>query len=312
MKFSVIISLIVICISCRENSSTHAKNINKFNNRHEVKFYNYTENTIPSFFNAMIDQHLQELKIIDSSIFREVCILNNLDLENVQNVKCFYTISFLHKFFTCQNAINGSRGKIINIPYYWHWVTPNPRDEIMLNKLNRKLNEVISPQEFSKYKSFADIDRTPYLFLSELFLDSPKYFSSLSDTFSTFGWCSEREMAFVSLLDILGYNGKVIAENNHSWSEFIIPMIDKKKKSHIFKVKVDNTFDHMDWDKVSPGDIIRWNGYQGKSKLANWYNLQAHSEKEKEQISKFPISKLAIKRIENSLVEYLTHTINVR
>jgi len=68
----------------------------------------------------------------------------------------------------------------------------------------------------------------------------------------------------------------------------------------------------MDWDKVSPSDIIRWNEYQGKSKQANWYNLQAHSEKEKEQISMFPISKVAIKRIENGLVEYLDRTINAR
>jgi len=229
MKISVITTFILISFSCRENSTTHSKNINKVKYDHLVKISNYSVNTIPTFFDAVVGEHLKELKIIDSSLFRQFCISNNLELENSQNAKRFYTISFLHKFFTCQNASNGSRGGIINIPYYWHWVTPNPRYEIFLNNSNKKLSEVRPPEEFSKYKSFADIDRTPYLFLSELFLDSPKYYSSLCDTFSTFGWCSEREMAFVSLLDILGYKGKVIAENNHSWSEFIIPMIDNKK-----------------------------------------------------------------------------------
>jgi hypothetical protein len=312
MKISVIATLIFISFCCGGNSTTHSNNFNTVKHGHKVEANNYSVNSIPAFFEAVVNEHMNELKIIDSTLFEQLCTSNYLDHENPKNIKYFYTLSFLHKFFTCQNAGNGSRGGIINIPYYWHWVNPNPRHEIILNTFNIKLNDVKPPTEFSKYKSFADIDRTPFLFLSELFLDKPKYYSTLCDTFSTFGWCSEREMAFVCLLDILGYKGKVIAENNHSWSEFIIPMNNNKKETQQFKVTVDNTFDLMDWNKISSNEVNLWNAYQGQSKQANWYNLKAHSEKEKEQISLFPISNIAIKRIEHDLVEYFDRAINER
>lgn len=311
MKISVITTLIFITFSCGENSATHSRNLQTLKSSYKVEVADYSVNSIPAFFEAVVSEHLKELLIIDSSLFNQFCISNDLDRENPKNTEHFYTISFLHKFFTSQNATDGSRGDIVNIPYYWHWVNPNPRYDIFVNKSNLKLSDVKPPKEFSKYRSFADIDRTPYLFLSELFLEKPKYYSSLSDTFSTFGWCSEREMAFVCLLDILGYKGKVIAENNHSWSEFIIPMIDNKKETKEFKVTVDNTFDQMDWNKISPGDIVKWDRYLGTSKLATWYNIKAHSEKEKEQISRFPVSNAAIKRIETDLVNYIDRSINL-
>lgn len=300
----------MFCFSCGENSSSNSKIKNRLKYSYKVKISRYHVNSIPTFFEAIVANHLNEIKITDSSQFREFCNANSIEVNNSLNANFYYTVSTLHKFFTCQNATNGSRGSIINIPYYWHWVNPNPRYEIFLKKSNKRLNEITPPKEFSKYKSFADIDRTPYLFMSELFIDTPKYYSTLSDTFSTFGWCSEREMAFVSLMDILGYKGKVIAESNHSWSEFIIPMIDNKNESQEFKVKIDNTFDLVNWDKISSADIIKWNNYQGKSKQAEWYNIQAHSEKEKGRIQMFPLSKAAINRIEKCFVDYLNRTIN--
>jgi len=310
MKISTIVMFIILSFSCGEIFTSQSKNRDSRSVDSRVKIVEYSVNTIPAFFEAIIKEHFKEIKTLDSSLYKQFCASNELDSKNSKNEYRYYTLSFLHKFFTCQNASNGSRGEIINIPYYWHWVSPNPRYNIYFNKSNKKLNEIKPSKEFSKYKSVADIDRTPYLFLSDIFVDDPKYYSSLSDTFSTFGWCSEREMAFVSLLDILGYDGKVIAENNHSWSEFIIPMIVNENQSKEFKVKVDNTFDEMDWENVLPADIISWKKYQGKSKLANWYNLKAHSEKEKVQISTFPISKVAIKRIENGLVDYFERAIN--
>jgi hypothetical protein len=48
-------------------------------------------------------------------------------------------------------------------------------------------------------------------------------------------------MAFVALTNLLNFEGKVIAEGNHSWSEFIIQLKLKNKQFQNFKVKVDNT-----------------------------------------------------------------------
>ena len=77
-------------------------------------------------------------------------------------------------------------------------------------------------------------------------------------------------------------------------------------------VKIDNTFDIINWNGKISSSITEWNQYQGKSQLAIWYNRQAHSENEKQMIKDFQISKLAIDRIEKLLVDYLGRTINVR
>jgi len=106
--------------------------------------------------------------LIDNSNYETFCSDNKIPAEDTIIKQQFYTFEILHKLFTSKNASNGSHGEILNIPYFWHWINPNPRYEITLLSTNQKLNTIKSPAAFSKYKSYADIDRTPYLFLSEL------------------------------------------------------------------------------------------------------------------------------------------------
>ncbi len=295
-----------LLFSCREPDSNESQKKAVENSKvRKVEIVTYKETTIPIFLKELVENHQREFEIVDSSTYKRFCLSNEIFPSDSNNLQKYLTLSILHRLFTCKNATDGSRGEILNVPYFWNWVNPNPRSEITLLENKQKLGEIKPPKEFSKYDSYANIDRTPYLFLSELFLDNPKYYSNSCDTFSTFGWCSEREMAFVCTMDFLNYNGKVMAEGNHSWSEFIVPLQSINKGEKNFKVKVDNTFDEIEWEEITKSDKINWGEYLGNAPQANWYNQQAHSGIEKEKIKKFLISKSAMSRIENSIVKYL-------
>lgn len=298
MKNLYLILLIIPFLACKE-----AKKENLI--RFQPKTCSYKEMKAPLFFETLVVNHSKDFHSIDSTDLKSIFSENNLSETDSINLKKFYTFKILHKLFTSKGAKNGSRGEILNIPYFWHWITPNPRYEIVNIKTNQKLNEVKAPKEFAKYKSYADIDRTPYLFLSELLSSKPLYSTANCGTFSTFGWCSEREMAFVCLLNTIGYEGKVITDNNHSWSEFIVQMSTEKKEKQYFLVRVDNTFDDLEWNTISEKEIQTWRKrrFEGQG---NWYNQKANSEMEKQKTTNFIVSLETMKSIEEKLVYYLS------
>jgi hypothetical protein len=269
----------------------------------EFKTFKYSEMKMPKFFESLVMNHYATFKSVDSSDYNTLFLENNLQTDST-NTKKFYTLKILHKLFTSKNASNGSKGEILNIPYFWHWVNPNPRYDIVSLKTNQKLNTIPSPKEFSKYKSYADIDRTPYLFLSELLSEKPLYHSDKIGDFSSFGWCSEREMAFVCLLNTLNYKGKVITNNNHSWSEFIIPMKTKTNQIQNFKVRIDNTFDEIEWKILSNKEITTWENQDFKGQ-GNWYNKKALSDIEKQKVINHLVAIQSMEHIDEKVVDYL-------
>jgi len=277
---------------------------------YKVQIYQYDSLTISTFFKALIENHLKDYLTLDLSEYGEFCKYNKSATTDSTNIERYYTVKILHDFFTSQTADDCSKGEILNIPYEWHWVEPNPRHEIYFSHNNKLLKDTKPPPEFSKYSSYADIDRTPYLFLSDMVQEEPKYYSSSCDTFSTFGWCSEREMAFVSLAKLLNYNGKVVAEGNHSWSELIISMNSVSGEVLNFLVTVDNTFNNITWTKIEGNKIPKWKAYLGDSKLEKWYNERALSDVELQKISSHSVSSKAMARIENKLVAYLERKLN--
>ncbi|MCC6753532.1 MAG: hypothetical protein IT266_06060 [Saprospiraceae bacterium] len=165
------------------------------------------------------------------------------------------------------------------------------------------MNRSPASRDFPNYHSFADIDRTPFLFLSDLVEVSPKYYSATCDTFSTFGWCTEREMAFIASATLLRLDGKVVAEGNHSWSEFCVPLKSQNGTLH-FVAKVDNAFNMFDWSIIEQPNITNWRKYLGNSERANWYNQKAHLNSELNKISKRMVSSGAAQRIENKVVKF--------
>ncbi|PSR05382.1 MAG: hypothetical protein BRD50_01175 [Bacteroidetes bacterium SW_11_45_7] len=276
-------------------------------NDYEAERYSYDSLTIPAFFKQLTQNHLDDYMALDSSNYRQVCREYNLKAGDKRNRKRFFTISILHDLFTANQAINCSKGPVLNIPYMWHWQTPNKRKDITHLAHDQALKDIEAPPGLSRYASYAKVDRTPFLFLSDLFAKTPNYYFPECDTFSTFGWCSEREMAFTSLSEILNgkCNGKVAVGANHSWTELIVPMRSQKGKDVKLKVRVDNTYNTIDWKKADNWSKERWQDAHNETRLERWYNKKAHSEKERARIRDHIASNQAMQRIERKLVTYL-------
>jgi len=274
MKYTFSIIILSIIINCCVN--TERKNANDIVSVEKKKYYVdqyiYDSLTIPIFFKKLIKNHTKDFYVIDSIGFVDFCSANNIVMTDSANITNYFTISILHKIFTSQGALNCSKGEIINIPYQWHWVDSNPRYEIYFTGTKQRLKNTKPPAEHTKYSSYADIDRTPYFFLSDLFHPELKYYSVSCDTFSTFGWCSEREMAFTALMTLLNYESKVVAEGNHSWSELHIPMKLTTGTLQSFRVRVDNTFDDTKWFIINQDEVSEWKKYYGNTNQCAWYN----------------------------------------
>jgi len=256
------------------------------------KTHQYESLSIPEFFTELTENHLQDFYRMDSASFIDLANQNNLSKSNISN---FYTIKILHELFTTKTSSNCSRGEILNIPYQWHWRDPNPRKEIRFLENGKLLKDEPPANEFSKYQSYADIDRTPYLFLSDLVSPKVKYYSECGE-FSSFGWCSEREMAFTSLTRLMGFKSSVIVSGAHTWTEIIIPM--KTDSGHqCFEVSIDNTYNTINWKKSGCEAI------NGK----NWYNKMV--DKDLDRIKNHIVPNEVMADIENRVIEYLNRNL---
>ena len=308
----VICILVIISFSCNNEVQNKTETKTEFEKNTIAEFvpesFDYDSLiTIPQFFKNLTEKHTDNYILIDSSYFW-FCIEHDLKIKDSLNINKYYTIKILHDLFTSQSAFDCSTGEILNIPYYWHWIEPNPRHSIYSAETNELLTELKPPKEFSRYNSFADIDRTPYLFLSDLVSNMPKYYDQSCDTFSTFGWCSEREMAFTALAKLMNFKGKVVATGNHSWSEFILPMTLNNNKTMCFLVLVDNTFNYVNWSVFDYEINTEWENDLGDSKIEQWYNKMTNSKNELNRIKNHIVSVKASQRIENKIVNYLKAT----
>ena len=265
---------------------------------------------LPDFFKEIVTTNLKRFQSIEEKEYKHFCLVNDISYGDSSNNDKYFTLSILHQLFTCQDATNCSKGEILNIPYQWHWIQPNPRNEIYFKSNTVLLKDTKPPKEFSKYNSFAEIDRTPYLFLSDLVSPDNQYYSSSCDTFSSFGWCSEREMAFVALTKFFNIEGKVVAEFNHSWSEFLIPFKLNTGKIQYFTAKVDNTFNSIQWSHIGLSEISQWKKYFGNTEQRNWYNQKANSTLELSKISSHIVSHKAMTRINKAISKYIDRKLN--
>ena len=214
---------------------------------------------------------------------------------------------FYNNLFTSDNASDCTAGGILNIPYFWHWVEPNPRHQIIFKPDSKLLKLVGPPNGFEKYKSYADVDRLPRLYLSDLVSESPKFCHPSCGCFFTFGWCSEREMAFTLLMTTLGYECKVKQVGIHVWSEIYLRLVGKNrknKKDNRVIAKIDNTMNSVVFLNAET-DYAKWKKDFGNGTHVKWYNSNAHSATEISAVKSIQISKSAEKRIENLVNEWI-------
>ena len=144
------------------------------------------------------------------------------------------------------------------------------------------------------------------MYLGDLVSDHPKYAHPDCGSFFTFGWCSEREMAFVLLMETYGYQGKVVTNGNHSWAEFLIGLHNLHGQRQNFISRIDNTFDGLTWEMFSRDDSPEtWLAERGSERLHRWYNQQAHASTEREVVALLQVSPTAMERMAAQVHAYL-------
>ena len=63
--------------------------------------------------------------------YNEFCERYHLISNNKENIRNYHFLKFLHELFTNTSASNFNASGVLEIPYFWHWVEPNPRDDIV-------------------------------------------------------------------------------------------------------------------------------------------------------------------------------------
>ncbi len=187
----------------------------------------------------------------------------------------------------------------------------NPRYQIRSIRESKRLKLIKPPPEYGKYKSFADIDRLPTLFYKDLFSPHPLYSHPDFGRFYTFGWCSEREMAFVCLVRGLGIKlAKVVVESGHSWSELLLTFHSTKGRRVLFLCTVDNTYDRVSFKDVGRKLITKkWFNDFGKEKMGKWYNQKARSLEQSRRLKRMRVPLKSSRRIERLVVDYLNKSL---
>ncbi len=270
-----------------------------------ITVHKYGDLSIPAFFGAVVREHVSEFAELDKEAYEEVCLEHQVKRDDSSNVTTFFSLWILHELFTSDNAATCARGKILDIPYFWHYIEPNPRYTIRFVSNGRLLKETPPPPAFRKYGSYADIDRTPYFFLSDVVAPEPRYYTEDCDTFCSFGWCSEREMAFTALLTLLGYEARVEGGIAHTWTEAVVPMVIHGDTARNYLVTIDNTFDALVWNPIGGTELKEWRTRKGETRLTRWYQQKSTSPAELKKIKGHIVPPEARQRIENKIVTYL-------
>jgi hypothetical protein len=211
--------------------------------------------------------------------YREDIIYANQSEAPVDGRKEWSELYLLHKMLTSESAKNYSTGGILSIPYMTNYGEINVRAEVSKNGIP------IANVEYTPYKSLAYADRTPALFYKDL-VDTVSYSHPACGSFYTFGWCSEREMAFASASYLLGYKPRIVVKNGHSFT-----LVNVGKTIY----QIDNT----------NGRFNIWNGLipSSSGRLEDWYNRQASVQSQ--QLYNIPVADASWQRIESQLISYL-------
>jgi hypothetical protein len=254
------------------------------------------------FFDRLFEEFYPKYMEKNPDEFKQFCDKYRLDEKDEENQKTFYKIHFYHDLITGNGASDCVKGGILQIPYFWHWIDPNPRHEILRPPDSTELGSLKPPAEFARYKSYADIDRVPSLFLSDLVSETPGYYHPDCGEFYSFGWCSEREMSYCSLMSGNGYKCKIKQEGIHTWSEVWAPFRTKDSTMIPLCAVVDNTFDYMRWIPLDSSiNQKEWLTDYGSGSNIAWYNEVFRSREQRQNVRDIKVPLKARNRIEKKI-----------
>ena len=261
----------------------------------------YVAKNFEEYLIEVTENHQPSFKKIYYNEFKVFCNDNQLNLNDLNNQKQYFQLKILNDLFTSSSAQNNSVGEILSIPYMWHWCSPNPRHSIVMNENQKNLIDIKPNKEFKKYKSFADIDRTSFLYLSDLMSPEIKYSNLKHKEILTFGWCSEREMSFNTMLKILKYKAKIFTKDNHCWTETLVDFVGNNGQKVKFNGHIDNTFHQFYFTKFNIENQKTWLTDFGNVPLGKCYNQMAKSEIETDKVRTIKVHQNKMNYIENKI-----------
>jgi len=260
------------------------------------------DSTLLSFFDNLFKEFYSKLAEKYSNDFIKFCNRHNLDEKDKDNQKSFCQVRFYHDLLTGNGASDCVKGGILEIPYFWHWIDPNPRHEILKLPDSTKLGSLKPPKEFARYKSYADIDRAPSLFLTDLVSEIPGYYHPDCGEFYSFGWCSEREMSYCCIMSGYDYECKIKQEGIHTWSEVWASFRTKDSVMIPLYSVVDNTFDYIRWVPLDSSiNQKEWLTDYGSGTTISWYNEVFRSREQRQNVRDIKVPLEARKRIEKKI-----------
>jgi hypothetical protein len=234
---------------------------------------------VSQYFSILCYARQAQFASRDGGKFDSICRIYDIDPKDSLNIRKYYTISIMHQLFTTTGAFDGSRGEILNMPYFWHYNNPNPRYDILVDG--------------KKNRTYTTIERKPHNFLGDMVSPNEKFSHPDFGRFSSFGWCSEREMAFACFLSLMGYDAHVIAPGNHAWTEILATFKTTDNDTRTMQIIVDNTFCSIVYDIQTP------------SRHENVYDRKAFAKEEVAMVRALTVCKSARERIDNACSEYL-------
>ncbi len=242
-----------------------------------IPLLNLGQDNIVDFFNSIHKDYQAQIENthdIDSFLFNRI---NTLDVNKKLNKEEISKLFFLHNLFTTNSPTDCSTSGILKIPYFWD----DTRRYIEGNEENKR--------------------RTPRRFLSDLVSNSPKYSHNNCGKFYTFGWCAEREMAFVALLRNMGFKADVVAANGHAWTQVYINIYVNDDESGKF-IKIDNTYNKFEIDEFIMPSIHGCKAYDYNCEIClmkKYYNPRAN-----DKIDNIIVSDISAKRIRERIDNY--------
>jgi hypothetical protein len=267
---------------------------------------NQTDPALLSFFDNTFREFYPRLKEKNSINFIKFCDKYGLDEKDEENQKSFCQVHFYHDLLTGSGASDCVKGGILAIPYFWHWIDPNPRHEILRLPDSAKLGSLKPPKGYARYKSYADIDRVPSMFLSDLVSDTPSYYHPDCGEFYSFGWCSEREMTYCCIMSGYDYKCKIRQEGIHTWSEILTSFRTRDSVMIPLSAVVDNTFNYIRWIPLDSSiNQKQWLEDCGSGTTIGWYNKSFRSREQRRKIHDLHVSKKAAVRIKEQISAFL-------
>lgn len=210
---------------------------------------NRRENLLPNYLQKLFTDNKVRLQQKWTKDFRKLCKKYGLSETDDFNSRQYVSIRLLHELLTSVSSKNGSLGPILKIPFYTLWGDFNPRNEIYMVENNLSIASLPPPKDSGKYLSLSNIERTPVYFIEDLFYEREKY-TNKRDTFASFGDSREREMAFITLASLSGFDASAASDESSIWSLVRVPFVKENGDKIHLLYRVSNT------EYISEGYLI--------------------------------------------------------